>query len=234
MKYAAVSLEHDYLVEVWKVDVVKDCQPRDQPLVRDNLKRRCTDIAEIRFIPRIKDQSKRRINMKKLIIIAIAILILVAAFQVTKNVSAAMIAPPAQALQEDDTMLISKTGANLELQDIVIRKFEAGPEINFRVRVKNTGAVSAGNLNDNLVVILRVKNAQTGAWDELQQWSNIDSIKAGETVARDRTPVKSENADVLSNQFTLQAEIMLKSPGKVTISRNIIEGTYPVDSVTNP
>lgn len=172
--------------------------------------------------------------MKKFIIIALAILILVAAFQVTKNVSAAMIAPPAQAIMEDDTMLLSKTGANLELQDIVIRKFEAGPEINFRVRVKNTGTVSAGNLNDNLVVILRVKNAQTGQWDELQQWSNIDSIKAGETVARDRTPVKSENADVLSNEFTLQAEIMLKSPGKVTISKNIIEGTYPIDSVKQP
>lgn len=163
--------------------------------------------------------------MKRLLIIAIAILILVTAFQATKNVSAA---------QDDSKMLLSAKGAVLELQDIVIRKFAKGDEINFRVRVKNTGTMSAAKLKDNLTVYLRVKNAKTGEWDLLQKWSNIDSIKAGETVARDRTPVKSLNADVISNAFVLQAEIVLKTPGNVTISKSKIEGTYPIDSIKNP
>jgi hypothetical protein len=162
--------------------------------------------------------------MKKLLLIAFAILILAAAFQSTKMVSAA----------QDDNRVVLAKGANLELQDIVIRKFEQGPQVNFRVRVKNTGPVSAANLKDNLVVYLRVKNVKTGAWDELQKWSNIDSIKSGDTVARDRTPVKSTNIDVLSNEFTLQAEIVLTTPGNITISKSIIEGTFPVDSVKNP
>jgi hypothetical protein len=172
---------------------------------------------------------KRRKNiMKKLIIIAFAIIILALAFQATKSSAS-------QAVAQDDSMtLIAAAGANLEIQDIVIRKFEKGPEINFRVRVKNTGTLSASSLKDNLIVYLRVKNEKTGAWDLLQKWSNIDSIKAGDIVARDRTPVKATNIDVLSNSFTLQAEIVLLKPGKITISKKIIEGTYPVDSVKNP
>jgi len=167
--------------------------------------------------------------MKKFLIIAFAILILAVAFQATRMVSASQ-----DVSQDDSSMLLAAAGANLELQDIVIRKNESGPQINFRVRVKNTGTVAAANLKNNLVVYLRVKNDKTGNWDELQKWSNIDSIKAGETVARDRTPVKSTNIDVLSNEFTLQAEIVLKKPGKITISKAKIEGTYPVDKVKNP
>jgi hypothetical protein len=168
---------------------------------------------------------RRIISMKKLLIIAFAILILVAAFQTPKTVSAA---------QDDSAMLSPAKGGVLELQDIVIRKFGEGPEINFRVRVKNIGTVSATQMKHNLVVFLRVKNDKTGAWDELQKWSNIDVIKPGETVARDRTPVESTNIDVLSNSFTLQAEIVLTTPGSTTISKSIIEGTYPVDSIVNP
>lgn len=163
--------------------------------------------------------------MKKLLFVALVILILATAFQATKTVSAA---------QDDSKMLLSAKGAVLQLQDIVIRKFEKSNEVNFRVRVKNTSTVSAAKLNDNLTVYLRVKNAKTGAWDVLQKWSNIDSIKAGETVARDFTPVKSTNIDVNSNAFTLQAEIVLKTPGNITISKAKIEGTYPVNSVKNP
>ncbi|MDQ7825111.1 MAG: hypothetical protein RDV48_20080 [Candidatus Eremiobacteraeota bacterium] len=174
-------------------------------------------------------------NIKKLLIIALAILIVAAAFQTAKVASAAMVLSTVEDdSPQDSRMLISKVGANLELQDIVIRKFGEGPEVNFRVRVKNTGTISAGNLADNLVVYLRVKNPTTGNWDELQKWTNIDSIKAGETVARDRTPVKSVNSEVLSNAFTLQAEIVLQRPGKVTISKGIIEGTYPIDSIKQP
>lgn len=166
--------------------------------------------------------------MKKLLLVGLAILIFAVAFQATKMASAA---------QDDSGRMLSAAtsaakAATLELQDIVIRK--KGDEINFRVRVKNTGTVAATKMKNNLVVYLRVKNATTGAWDELQKWSNIDVIKAGETVARDRTPVKATNIDVNSTEFTLQAEIVLKTPGKIKIGKAKIEGTYPVDSVKNP
>lgn len=161
--------------------------------------------------------------MKKFLIIAFAVLILVAAFQVAKVTSAA---------QDDSAMLSPATGAVLELQPLVNRK--QNDEINFRVRVKNIGTMSANNLNHNLVLFLRVKNEKTGQWDELQKWSNIHSIKVGDTVARDRTPVKSTNIDVLSERFTLQAEIVLTKPGNITISKSIVESTYPEDSIKNP
>ncbi|MDQ7827080.1 MAG: hypothetical protein RDV48_30060 [Candidatus Eremiobacteraeota bacterium] len=165
--------------------------------------------------------------MKKVLLIALAILILAVAFQATKTVSAA---------QDNSGALLSAAakGGVLELQDIVIRKNATGKDINFRVRVKNTGTVAATKMKDNLVIYLRVKNAKTGAWDELQKWSNIDVIKPGETVSRDRTPGDSKNIDVLSNEFTLQAEIVLKTPGTTKIAKAKLEGTYPVDSVKNP
>ncbi len=165
--------------------------------------------------------------MKKILIIAFAILILAVAFQATRMVSASP-----DVSQDDSRMLLAAAGTTLELQPIIIRK--KNDENNIRVRVKNTGAVAAAGLKDNLVVILRVKHPKTGKWVELQKWSNIDSIKPGDTVARDRTPVKSVDSEMLSDKFTLQAEIVLKKPGSIKISKAIIENSYPEDSVKNP
>ena len=162
--------------------------------------------------------------MKKFLIIVLAILILAGTFQAFNTASVA---------KDDGRMLLSATGANLQLQDIMIRKNDASDQVNFRVRIKNIGTMPAKNLKNNLVVYLRVKNAKTGQWDELQKWSNIGTIKAGETISRDRL-AKSVNVDVLSNKFTLQAEITLKNPGNIIISKGKIEGTYPVDSVKTP
>jgi hypothetical protein len=165
--------------------------------------------------------------MKKVLFIACAILIIAAAFQATKMVSAAQ-----HESQNDSRMLIAAAGATLELQPIVIRK--QNDENNIRVRIKNTGTVAAGSLKDNLVVYLRVKHPKTGKWVELQKWSNIDSIKPGDTISRDRTPVKSVDSEMLSDKFTVQAEIVLKKPGTTTISKAIVENSYPEDAVKNP
>ncbi|MHC9544862.1 MAG: hypothetical protein AB9903_35555 [Vulcanimicrobiota bacterium] len=165
--------------------------------------------------------------MKKFLIIAFAILILAVAFQATKMVSAAQ-----DMSQDDSSMLLAAAGATLELQPIVIRK--KNDENNIRVRVKNTGAVAASGLKDNLVIYLRVKHPTTGKWVELQKWSNIDSIKPGDTVSRDRTPVKATDSEMLSDKFTLQAEIVLKKAGTTKISKAIVENSYPEDSVKNP
>jgi hypothetical protein len=209
-------------VEVWKLDAAPDCQLRDQTVLKDGRKGGGMARKEIHIKP-LRSRVKGGISMKKFLIIAFAILILAAAFMAAKVTSAA---------QDDSAMLSSPQGAVLELQPLVNRK--KNDEINFRVRVKNIGTMSANNLNHNLVVYLRVKNEKTGQWDELQKWSNIHSIKAGDTVARDRTPVKTENIDVQSSAFTLQAEIVLNTPGDITISRHIVESSYPVDSIKNP
>ena len=161
--------------------------------------------------------------MKKFIIMAIAILMLASVFQIAK-------AAPAE--PGTSVTISTAKGAVVELNDIVIRKM--GDEVNFRVRVKNIGTLPAKNLKNNMVIYLRVKDTATGNWRELQQWSNIDVIKAGQTIARDRTPVKSVDPAVLSGNFTLQAEIAIKNPGKVTISRAILEKSYPQDGVKNP
>jgi hypothetical protein len=167
--------------------------------------------------------------MKKFLIIAFAILILCAAFQASKMASAAAAQDTSQA---DGRMLFSAAGATLELQPIVIRK--KNDEYNLRVRVKNTAAVSASGLKGNLVVYLRVKHPKTGEWVELQKWSNIESIKAGETVSRDRTPVKAVDSEMLTDKFTVQAEIVLSKPGTTKISKATVENSYPEDAVTNP
>jgi len=161
--------------------------------------------------------------MKKFIIMAIAILMLASVFQIAK-------AAPAE--PGTSVTISTAKGAVVELNDIVIRKM--GDEVNFRVRVKNIGTLPAKNLKNNMVIYLRVKDTATGNWRELQQWSNIDVIKAGQTIARDRTPVKSMDPAVLSGNFTLQAEIVIKTPGNVTISRAILEKSYPQDGVKNP
>jgi len=161
--------------------------------------------------------------MKKFIIMAIAILMLASVFQIAK-------AAPAE--PGTSATISTAKGAVVELNDIVIRKM--GDEVNFRVRVKNIGTLPAKNLKNNMVIYLRVKDTATGNWRELQQWSNIDVIKAGQTIARDRTPVKSMDPAVLSGNFTLQAEIVIKTPGNVTISRAILEKSYPQDGVKNP
>ncbi|MFH0803170.1 MAG: hypothetical protein V2A78_12410 [bacterium] len=156
--------------------------------------------------------------MKKFFIIAIAVLILVLGFQSAKVVYA----------EQDEG--VSAAGAVLELQDLVIRKNKGASEVNFRVIVKNIGTVTAVNLKDNLVVYLRVKNHRTGYWNLLQKWTNIDEIKPGDIVARDRTAT-SKNFDVLSDKFTLQAEIVLEEPGYTVISKKIVESTNPIDSL---
>ncbi len=109
--------------------------------------------------------------MKKLLIIACAILILAVAFQASKMASAAQ-----DVTQDDSRMLLSAAGATLELQDIVIRK--KNDENNIRVRIKNS--------------------------------------------------------EMLSDKFTLQAEIVLKKPGTIKISKAKVENSYPEDSVKNP
>lgn len=162
--------------------------------------------------------------MKKFLIVTIAFLILVSGLQLV-NI--------AYAADNTSKILLAAKVANLQLQDIVIRKNDKSDVINFRVKIKNIGSLAAVNLKDNLVIYLRVKNADTGNWDLLQKWSNIGTIKPGETVSRDRLAT-STNVDVLSNVFTLQAEITLQNPGNIIISKGKIEGSYPVNSVKNP
>lgn len=128
--------------------------------------------------------------------------------------------------------LIAQGGPDLALDSILIRKIK--DKINLRVRVMNIGNMAAQNLGGNLTVYLRVQDPDTGQWRELQQWSNIDSIKPDQEVARDYLPVKEYDPAVLGSKFVLQAEIRLASPGNIRISRATVENEYPEDAVVNP
>ncbi len=174
-------------------------------------------------ILRSRNESKGECMMRQLVVCFLCAVIIIL------TIPAAVKADAAEGGSE---IVVSAAGAVLEVEDIVIRK--VNDRVNFRVRVRNTGSSSANNLQGNLMVYLRVKDPQTGDWHELQQWSNIDSIKSGEEVARDFLPLKTSDPALLAEKFTLQAEIKLKADGGTKISKAITEKIFPRDAIKNP
>ena len=134
--------------------------------------------------------------MKKFIIIAIVIMVMATAFQTIK----AAYAEPGD---------YGTKVAELELYDITIQKINDRTDVS--VVVRNTGNLEATRLWHNMVVYLRVKDYTTGNWRELQNWSEVKNIKAGDTVTFNLSPEKTTDPALRANNFTLQAEIVMKN-----------------------
>jgi hypothetical protein len=125
---------------------------------------------------------------------------------------------------------VAQVGANLEAEDIVIRKRAS---MNFRVRVKNSGSVTARNLTNNLSVSLSIQDS-SGNWVLLKQWKNIDKIAPGQTVSRDYFAKENEHPNLTTGNFTLKADIALTNPHGINISQASVTRTYPQDAIGDP
>jgi hypothetical protein len=128
---------------------------------------------------------------------------------------------------EEGSQLMAAAGAKLEMSDIIIRK--KGKEVNLRTVVTNVGDTTATGLKDNLTVYLYVKD-DAGNWKEVKNWSNAEKIVKGQKNSRDYTPVDTFT-EFKKDEFTVKAEIKLAKPiNGVTITKAIIEKSYPKDA----
>ena len=137
----------------------------------------------------------------------------------------------AQNPSDSNDILVAQSGANLIVEDIVIRK---RADMNFRVRVKNIGSEAARKMKGNLQIFLSVKDRNSGEWILLKKWENIDKILPGQTVSRDYFASASEDPNLKEKSFTLKAAISFKAPKGITISKESITRSYPEDAVADP
>ncbi len=137
----------------------------------------------------------------------------------------------AQSPSDSRDIQVAQSGANLIVEDIVIRK---RADMNFRVRVKNIGSEAARGMMNNLQVFLSVKDQKSGDWVLLKKWENIDKILPGQTVSRDYFASSSADPNLKEKSFTLKASISFKTPKGILISKDSITKSYPEDAIVNP